>query len=644
MAEPKPLASSSTLQEVHDRLALDASRPLDAQDALVASEIAYQAGDFASAVAAMRIATALAAGDASLTLRLAQCLERHGDMAAAELHYRQALAFDPALDSAHQSLIHLFVGRSDTDAALRQIAEQQRHCGDSPGLARQLVAVLNTAGRQHDALAVIARRNEAPDPSEADLRSEAELASHLGYAEQALKVAHAAWLRYPESAELGMLLARLLCAARRFQHAADVLARVLDLDPGNHDARHLLASALTEAGQYQAALRLMLALIHARPGSGALWHQAAVIANLSGYPGEAISLLAKAIDLDPRNAELHLLRGHLLGHVGRHGEALEMLDNVEALKPGDSGVRDLKIAFLQQMGDALPGVPGAGLIRPLPRLRQRQRDEFEAMRAGGWRGFVPMARLQLRVIAGLVLREISHRTAQSKLGALSAIIEPVAQIAMLGVVLTVFNHGKPPLGNELFFFYATGVMPFYLFIHVIDHNMNVFSDNRNLLQVPIINRLDLVISHALAELVIDGATTALVFGGFYLTGHGERSDNVAGAVAAFASVWLLAFGLALNLAVLNNLNRFTQRAWTTVQRVLYFLSGIFFLAAGMPDWVRDMLVWNPLLLCIEWFREGFFPQYAPPWLHRGYVLGVSGALVVTGLMLERVSRRAMRSA
>ncbi len=43
-------------------------------------------------------------------------------------------------------------------------------------------------------------------------------------------------------------------------------------------------------------------------------------------------------------------------------------------------------------------------------------------------------------------------------------------------------------GDRLFFFYATGVMPFYMFIHVMDHSQNRFLDNLGLLQIPLVTR------------------------------------------------------------------------------------------------------------------------------------------------------------
>jgi len=177
-------------------------------------------------------------------------------------------------------------------------------------------------------------------------------------------------------------------------------------------------------------------------------------------------------------------------------------------------------------------------------------------------------------------------------------------------------------------------MPFYLFLHVVNHTLNVHRDNQSLLQVPVINRMDLVFALPVCEFLIGASTTAFIFIGFHLFNIAPNSDNVVEAVFAYGATFLFAFGLALIAATLNHLNKMAEQAWNTLQRVMYFASGVFFLPQSMPVWVREALAWNPLLHCIEWFRTGFFPQYSPPWLDKGYLLGSSLALIVFGLMLQ----------
>ena len=59
----------------------------------------------------------------------------------------------------------------------------------------------------------------------------------------------------------------------------------------------------------------------------------------------------------------------------------------------------------------------------------------------------------------------------------------------------------------------------------------------------------------------------------------------------------------------------------------------------MPDWIRDMLAWNPVLQAVDWFRASFFADYVPHWLDRSYLAAVAGLVLLAGLALERGLRR-----
>ena len=69
-------------------------------------------------------------------------------------------------------------------------------------------------------------------------------------------------------------------------------------------------------------------------------------------------------------------------------------------------------------------------------------------------------------------------------------------------------------------------------------------------------------------------------------------------------------------ATIETVNGTWLRIWPSMIRLQYFTAGIFYVPQEMPDWLRDVLVLNPLLQCIEWFRTAFFDQDAPPWLDR----------------------------
>jgi capsular polysaccharide transport system permease protein len=298
----------------------------------------------------------------------------------------------------------------------------------------------------------------------------------------------------------------------------------------------------------------------------------------------------------------------------------------------------LSLSYLAQQEACASGQGGG------PPRRRPGMPRAPGRRAGGrsTETFLDRLPVQLRVLAALVLRELRYRAVHSRFGILSVMVPQAIQIVTLGVVLSFFNNGRPPLGDHLFFFYATGVMPFYMFIHVMDHSQNQFLDNIGVLQIPLVTRLDVVLGMAIAELLINAATVVATFGAFALFSYGPSSDNHIEAVYAMLAVWLFAFGLGLISAVANNLYRPWSYGWLILQRFLYVASGVFYIPQSMPDWIRDALAWNPLLQGIEWFRTGFFRGYDPPWLDKPYLLGVAFATVVVGMMLERTLRRKMK--
>jgi len=87
---------------------------------------------------------------------------------------------------------------------------------------------------------------------------------------------------------------------------------------------------------------------------------------------------------------------------------------------------------------------------PRPRWRPRPRANFfEALQT------------QSRVIHALIIRETRTRFGDSKLGYGWALLEPILHILMLSLVFAVMMHGQPPIGDQFFIFYYTGIIRSY---------------------------------------------------------------------------------------------------------------------------------------------------------------------------------------
>ena len=74
-------------------------------------------------------------------------------------------------------------------------------------------------------------------------------------------------------------------------------------------------------------------------------------------------------------------------------------------------------------------------------------------------------------------------------------------------------------------------------------------------------------------------------------------------------------------------------------RPFFWVSGIFFTASTLPLEARDLLLYNPVLHATELTRAGWFTRYEANFTNFSYAASWALALVLAGLVLERVVRR-----
>jgi capsular polysaccharide transport system permease protein len=78
-------------------------------------------------------------------------------------------------------------------------------------------------------------------------------------------------------------------------------------------------------------------------------------------------------------------------------------------------------------------------------------------------------------------------------------------------------------------------------------------------------------------------------------------------------------------------------------RLLYFLSGVFYLPDMLPPFARDILWWNPILHAIALFREGYYEVYDSIILDVNYLFAWALASLLVAFSVQRAARRALRS-
>ena len=249
--------------------------------------------------------------------------------------------------------------------------------------------------------------------------------------------------------------------------------------------------------------------------------------------------------------------------------------------------------------------------------------------------------VQARVIGSLIFRETRVRFGGTRLGYLWALIEPILHVAVLSTIYVVWGR-QAPVGN-LQMFFITGIMPFFLFSHTSSRLARSISSNASRLRLPPITNMDIVFAKALLQALTWVAVFAILLFLVMLGGKLILPQRLEECAAAALFTFLLGFGVGLINAVLNMLFKSWEHLYSALTRPLYLLSGVFYLVDALPEQARRVLVWNPLVHAIEWFRAGYFTHFSSLTLDRGYLIKWAVGSVVLGLCLERAMRRRLHT-
>jgi capsular polysaccharide transport system permease protein len=240
----------------------------------------------------------------------------------------------------------------------------------------------------------------------------------------------------------------------------------------------------------------------------------------------------------------------------------------------------------------------------------------------------------LRVVGALVIREMGTRFGRSVGGYFWALAEPLGGIVLLSVAFSLALR-TPPLGTSFILFYATGIVPFYMFSAISRGVASAVKSNKGLLNYPVVTVLDAVFAKfALNFMTVLLIALALV-GGILIVVQPYVTLDLGAVALAFLLAALFGLGVGTMNCVLFGFFPTWSNIWSVLTRPLFILSGIFFTFESVPAEFQAILWWNPLVHVISIMRSGFYGFYDPMFVSIPYVLGIALFLFVTGAYLLR---------
>ncbi|SKA25841.1 ABC-type polysaccharide/polyol phosphate export permease [Enhydrobacter aerosaccus] len=497
----------------------------------------------------------------------------------------------------------------------------------------------------------------------------AERLRDAGENEEAANVTRRAVDRNPTDTRLLVRAAALLRAIGDHAGSSELLQSVIDLDPADLNARFQLGLCLLAIRDYRGALDQLSIYVRLAPDVALGWRNHAGALEALGEFHRALASANRGLLLEANNVEFRLHRAGLLNHLGRTTEALADIRIAETFEGTsarvawfysvvyeNAGDLDQAIEFARASTLQAPGNPD--LTRYLADLEKRKgfvRERIappiedhseENDRPERRKRPIPpptwdnAAVSQGRVILALLLRDVKTRYGETRIGYLWALLEPISHLALIASVFSATHlGGYAPIGSNIVVYYFTGVLPYLLFSNTIFGVQQSLKASRPLLQVPLVQHVDVFLARGLLELITQFCVAVIVLVAFATLGLPSAPNNVTDAASGLFFLWLVGFGIGVTNASIMHFVKSWDHIFANVVRALYFTSGIFLNPIEMPDWVREILVWNPVLQGIDWVRSGFFETWDPIWLNRPYVVMWGIGTLMIGFGLERVCRR-----
>lgn len=242
---------------------------------------------------------------------------------------------------------------------------------------------------------------------------------------------------------------------------------------------------------------------------------------------------------------------------------------------------------------------------------------------------------RLRVIAALILREMAANYGRSWGGYVWAILEPAASIALLALIFSLALQ-NPPLGTSFVLFYATGVIPYFLFNAVTTAVGTSVQANRGLLTYPVVSALDTVVARLVLEVLTYTMVAAILLPAIVILDRAVVQFDLLAVVIGLTLAAMMGLGVGLMNAVIFAYWPTWKNVWAVLRRPLFIASGIMFVFSAVPQPFQDWLWWNPLIHVIGQMRLGFYATYDGDYISWVYIILVSlGLTAVFGFLLCR---------
>ncbi|RVP15541.1 ABC transporter permease [Sinorhizobium meliloti] len=247
----------------------------------------------------------------------------------------------------------------------------------------------------------------------------------------------------------------------------------------------------------------------------------------------------------------------------------------------------------------------------------------------------------IRVMAALIVREMSTRYGGKPGGYLWALVDPVAHVAFMTAIFQTIARA-PAVGTSFPLFFASGYLPFTFYQAMQGYVAGTINANRALLNYPVVAPLDAVISRYIVQLMTTLLVSVLVFAFVAYEDHVSLHLDAANIIGACFVASLIGLGVGLVNSALFARSKLYEQVYGVVTRPMFLVSGVFFIPDALPKPFSTYLLWNPLVHIVMWFRTGVYGEYRAYGLDVLFLVKTAAVLLFAGLLFFTFSAQHLR--
>ncbi|MGV3548457.1 ABC transporter permease [Rhizobium sp.] len=251
-----------------------------------------------------------------------------------------------------------------------------------------------------------------------------------------------------------------------------------------------------------------------------------------------------------------------------------------------------------------------------------------------WRGAV----MNGRVIVALIFREAAVRFGSSPYAYVWTLVEPTLLVGIMLVMRVYVRHYSPAFGESGTVFLLTGLLAFRITRNTINKSGRAIAQNTALFGMGVIKPPDVVIARTVVEFTIWMIVLVIFFTAVTRILGQQVISQFQDFCLALLAIFYFCIAMSMFNAVVGALVPVWQTIWKIATIPLLITSGVIYMPASMPPEFQAIIVWNPMLHCIEALRSSSYIDYTSLY-DPGYLQAFSTTVLLFSLALERLFRK-----